>query len=542
MSAVQVRPEPPYQVEEYPSLAEGIGLENRQGVKAARVRILLPPPFVFNGLININPFLFVIRVLCDIISKDKEDIMNNFSHYLKQKKKYLKQLLAILISKYEFASILGTDVKGKTYFANKSVCGIRPTSVTESGFVARIFDAGVYYEYSFNEINKKNINDIVEAINEIVKSSIATGKVNARLYKEEPLKRNYKRETVGESYSPDKILNILKEDVKYGLGLSDAIINISVNYDEKEYSKMYLSKERELTQYYTWYNVSCNAIAKREENVKYAYEGFGSNDIQECFMKLRENIDLCVPLSIELLNSVIPTPGTYTIVTSPSITGLIAHEAFGHGLEMDMFVKDRAKSVEYMNKPVASKILSMHDGAKSTLSAASYFFDDEGASASDTKIIDKGILVGGICDSISASILNYKPTGNGRRESYKNKSYTRMTNTYFEKGKTTFDDMIKSVEYGYYIDITNNGMEDPKNWGIQCTALYGREIKDGKFTGKIVSPVVMSGYVIDLLQSITMISKDNFDVIGSGFCGKGYKEWVCVSDGGASLKTKVRIG
>ena len=35
---------------------------------------------------------------------------------------------------------------------------------------------------------------------------------------------------------------------------------------------------------------------------------------------------------------------------------LIAHEAFGHGLEMDMFVKDRAKSVEYMNKEVAKNM------------------------------------------------------------------------------------------------------------------------------------------------------------------------------------------
>ena len=101
--------------------------------------------------------------------------------------------------------------------------------------------------------------------------------------------------------------------------------------------------------------------------------------------------------------------------------------------------------------------------------------------------------------------------------------------------------MIKSVDYGYYISTTNNGMEDPKNWGIQCTALYGREIKDGKFTGKMISPVVMSGYVIDLLQSISMVSND-FEIHGSGSCGKGYKEWVRVSDGGSCLKVQVKIG
>ena len=36
--------------EEYPSLAEGIGLENRQGVTAAGVRIPLPPPFFERGV------------------------------------------------------------------------------------------------------------------------------------------------------------------------------------------------------------------------------------------------------------------------------------------------------------------------------------------------------------------------------------------------------------------------------------------------------------------------------------------------------------
>ncbi|MDD4000480.1 MAG: metallopeptidase TldD-related protein, partial [Bacilli bacterium] len=112
---------------------------------------------------------------------------------------------------------------------------------------------------------------------------------------------------------------------------------------------------------------------------------------------------------------------------------------------------------------------------------------------------------------------------------------------YFEAGEDNLDDMIKSIEYGYYISATNNGMEDPKNWGIQCTAHYGREIKDGKFTGKIITPVVMSGYVIDLLNSITAVSKD-FKIIGSGSCGKGYKEWVRVSDGGPYLKARVKIG
>ena len=68
-------------------------------------------------------------------------------------------------------------------------------------------------------------------------------------------------------------------------------------------------------------------------------------------------------------------------------------------------------------------------------------------------------------------------------------------------------------------------MEDPKNWNIQCTAEYGIEIIDGKLTNNYVSPCVLSGNVIDLLKSIDMISND-FEIEGSGSCGKGYKEWV----------------
>lgn len=53
----------------------------------------------------------------------------------------------------------------------------------------------------------------------------------------------------------------------------------------------------------------------------------------------------------------------YDVITAPEITGLIAHEAFGHGVEMDMFVKERALAKEYVGKKVASDITSMKDGA-----------------------------------------------------------------------------------------------------------------------------------------------------------------------------------
>lgn len=134
-----------------------------------------------------------------------------------------------------------------------------------------------------------------------------------------------------------------------------------------------------------------------------------------------------------------------------------------------------------------------------------------------------------------------KPTGNGRRESFERKVYTRMTNTYFLGGDSTPEEMIASVKYGFLLENPSSGMEDPKNWGIQCMVSIAREIRDGKLTGKIFSPIVLTGYVPDLLKSVSMMSRDVV-LSGSGYCGKGYKEWVKVSDGGPFMKARIRLG
>ena len=468
--------------------------------------------------------------------------MNKFSKYLKKKKVLLKALIAKLDEKYEFASVLATDVSGKTYAKDKNSTHIIPSYISECGFVVRVFKDSVYSEYSFSEIDEKDIDKIVNDIDELVSFKTSIEKICCNIIKEEKIEKKFKRNMQGKLYSDSEIIDKLSSVVEYGLGLDKLVVNAKAGIEIVEISKMYISKNKDLEQYYTWVNPGCTVFAKKGDVMKYAYDGFGTNNVELALDKLKDSMKETVKLAIELLDAKPATPGVYTIITDPSITGLFAHEAFGHGLEMDQFVKERAVAKDYIGKRVAKPILNMHDGAKSTFSVASYFFDDEGALANDTQIIKKGILNGGICDSISASILGVAPTGNGRRQSYKRKSYTRMTNTFFDKGKDKLEDMIASVDYGYYIAITNNGMEDPKNWGIQCTALYGREIVNGKFSGKIISPVVMSGYVIDFLESISMISSENFSVIGSGSCGKGYKEWVRVSDGGASLKAEVKIG
>ena len=229
------------------------------------------------------------------------------------------------------------------------------------------------------------------------------------------------------------------------------------------------------------------------------------------------------------------------MIANPEVAGVIAHEAFGHGMEMDMFVKNRALAREKMGEKIASSLVTMHEGALCAQNVTSYAFDDEGTRAGDVIEIDHGILRNGICDALSAVRLGIQPTGNGKRQNFEHKVYTRMTNTLFDSGDSTLAEMISSISYGYLLEGISSGMEDPKHWGIQCILTLGREIRDGKLTGKVVSPIIMTGYVPDLLNSISMVSNDR-GVYGSGYCGKGYKEFVKVSDGGPYLKMKARLG
>ena len=464
-----------------------------------------------------------------------------FSKYLESKRNDCKELVAELLKRYSYASILGSDVSSFGITANKSTSGINEGTLSECGFVVKLHNGRSFFEYSLDDISgdKVALADKISA-SLGVSASISDNMIECNAINDEPLVQSFSRECDRENFTDKEILDTcirLKDDI---LSRDERIVNAMASVSCFSVSKLFISKNRELDQYYSWANGFAIAVLKDGDKIVQARETTYSHLLSEAINELPSKVDKLVNKAIKLASAKPIVPGVYDVITDPSITGLIAHEAFGHGVEMDQFVKDRALAKQYLGDYVASPICNMKDGAASALSTASYFFDDDGVLAHDTQIIKDGILVSGISDVVSATQLGTEPTGNGRRQSFKRKAYSRMTNTFFEAGNDKLEDMISSIKHGYMLFETNNGMEDPKNWQIQCTAEYGIEIIDGKLTDNYVSPVVMSGSVPELLKSITMIS-DDFKVIGAGSCGKGYKEWVRVSDGGPALKARVKL-
>ena len=473
--------------------------------------------------------------------------MESFSTYLSQSKPLLQKLIQMLSAKYTYVSILACDSVGKFIEVSEKEQKIIHHPLQERGFVVRVYNGKYYSEYSFNHLEAGNIKDIfiqiVEQLDvkDAIDKSIYLKETNYPLIQEQAMKESFSKLNKDKKYTLQELIHFCKKMVDHTFEESEYVIHSSCRIEYLTISKMFLSSKKELEQVYFWANGRLSVILNRNDITKTNFESASDVTITGVLKELDKKAHGLIKDGRALLDSEKPSAGEYDIITTPDITGIIAHEAFGHGVEMDMFVKNRAKAQQYLGKRVASEIINMHDGAIPFENSSSYFFDDEGILAQDTLIIKNGILQTGIADTLSALKLNITPTGNGKRESYKRKAYTRMTTTYFERGKSNLDDMIATIKKGILVSNAYSGMEDPKNWGMQAIALIGKEIVDGKVTSKVFSPIYMSGNVLDILQSASLTSHD-FELFGSGYCCKGYKEKVKTVDGGPYLKVKVNIG
>ena len=473
-----------------------------------------------------------------------------FSEYLTQTAPAVKAMIARLQEHFDYVSVLSTDSTGFRISISQKARDISSeTMMTERGNVIRVYRDGLYSEYAFNEPDLAHPEAQAEAILQALEKQIELLRLTGtEVYEtgklaDEPQELFVEMETgtIPEDADLDSLVKELTAVSDAAMKQGEHLIDCRLTAQSTHVCKMFLTPNRDLRQSYVYSEGTVMPMAMKDGRMEYSYAGIAERQGPEIFAGLRDKMQEAVRIAEELLTAERIEPGEYDVITTPEVSGLIAHEAFGHGVEMDMFVKNRALGKEYIDRRVGSDLVTMHEGALAAVNVASYAFDDEGTVAGDVIEIDHGILKTGVCDALSALRLGVQPTGNGKRENFEHKAYTRMTNTIFEPGNDSLDDMIASVDYGYLLAGMQSGMEDPKHWGIQCIIERGYEIRDGRLTGKVVTPIIMTGYVPDVLGNITMASRDSA-VFGTGGCGKGYKEWVKVSDGGPYLKTKARLG
>ena len=472
-----------------------------------------------------------------------------FSPWLTARAPALLAFLKALEPRYETLTLLACDSRGFAVRSSPHAKSIATdTMTTERGMVLRVQRDGLYAEYSLNEFDAARPEAEAERVARALDEQYALlAECGAEPFPTPPLP-DYPETRLVEMETgklpEDEDLSALVTRLS---ALADeavrthSLLDCTISAQSTHVSKLFLTPRRDLRQSYVYSEASVMPAAARGGRTEMGYTGLSGRCGPELFDGLPGALRDAVSALSDLLRAEPVEPGEYDVICDPEVAGLIAHEAFGHGVEMDMFVKKRALGADYVGKRVASNLVTMHEGANSAVQVASYAFDDEGTPAGDVTEIDRGILRTGVCDALSALRLGCAPTGNGKRENFEHKAYTRMTNTLFAPGESTPEEMIASVSHGYLLRGCESGMEDPKHWGIQCIVQRGYEIRDGRLTGRVVAPVILTGYVPDLLGSISMTG-NRAEAFGTGYCGKGTKEWVKVSDGGPYLKARARLG
>jgi len=410
------------------------------------------------------------------------------------------------------------------------------------GLVFTLWNGQQFFEYSTNQWEwaqlKKDLQDLAR--------HAKTEKDPARPSLELDPGPQVEKDFIGPFQTPpdqislDKKLNMARENLKEALALDPAVANAFSILGHVTTEDLFVNRTKVMTQKIVRSDLIFMLFISDGKKTIEVFKGRSKNGGLEAVQMPKGTLKHLVEDGKRLLKAERLKPGVYDTVTNPEWSGIIAHECFGHGMETDLYVRQRALSQKYIGKPVASAIVNMFDDPSLMGEAGGFFFDDEGQISNPTHIIKDGVLQRGLTDFASSQKCNLTRSANGRRESFARKAYARMTNTFFDNGKNTPEEIISSVDDGLYLRYATNGMEDPQAWGIQVEGLWAQEIKKGKRTGKVYSPVIMTGFVPDLLQSVSMVGNDR-SISGLGMCGKGHKEWVKNTTGGPHLRIKARL-
>ncbi|MHA2035717.1 MAG: TldD/PmbA family protein [Promethearchaeota archaeon] len=333
-------------------------------------------------------------------------------------------------------------------------------------------------------------------------------------------------------------LEKIRQIQKFVQNYDERIAIARVLYKETHTTRIFVNNEGcQLRQVIPRVRLFIYPIAKSGAKVEFDYLSAGGEMGYEIFDDITDDkMEQIANNSIDLLKAKKAPAGRFEVLLDPGMAGLIAHESFGHGLEADQILRERSYLKDKIQKKVASDICNICDAPSLENQIGSYFFDDEGIKAGKNILVENGVLKNFIYDRTSASVLNGIPQGNGRRESYAHTVHPRMSNTYFETGDYELDEMMSEIKDGVMIVKSYFGMEDPLAGGCQCTSKKGYLIKNGEKT-QLLKGIALTGYVLNILQNIEAISKDKTDLHG-GTCGKGYADYVPVTDGGSYIRIK----
>jgi len=211
--------------------------------------------------------------------------------------------------------------------------------------------------------------------------------------------------------------------------------------------------------------------------------------------------------------------GCWPVVLAPGDSGILLHEAVGHGLEADFNRKGTSRYTDQVGQVVASELCTVVDDATFEHGRGSINVDDEGIEPGRSTLIEQGRLVGYLHDRLSARHFGLSSTGNGRRQSYAHPALPRMTNTVLLAGPHEPEEIVRSVRRGVYAKRFGGGQVDISNGDFVFSLTESYLIEDGKL-GRPLKDVNLIGNGPEVLGRVSMLGTDLEISDGVWTCGK----------------------
>jgi TldD protein len=309
----------------------------------------------------------------------------------------------------------------------------------------------------------------------------------------------------------DKVFSLDEKVIKVNAFMSD----------ETSYVLFYNSEGRLTYDYRPMVSFGVVCIMQKDGKIENTYS---ARSFRKGFEWLTDNlVDELAHEAVDrtnlLFEAVKPKAGEMPVVMSAGGSGILLHEAIGHTFEADFNRKGTSIFSDKMGKKVAESFVNIIDDGTLENNRGSINVDDEGNDVQKTYLVKDGVLNSYIHDRISSKYYGVEPTGNGRRESFRNIPLPRMRATYMETGPHTKDDIISSVDYGVYVDNFSNGEVKIGAGDFTFFVKSGYLIEKGKLTQPI-KDVNIIGNGPQALADITMAADDYLIDNGTWTCGK----------------------
>ncbi len=297
------------------------------------------------------------------------------------------------------------------------------------------------------------------------------------------------------------------------------VVTTVCEYDEFYSYRTFVNTEGTAVEYELLIvNIAGLIVVKEGDIVQRVRFAFGGNDDYSRLLDREEELRGRVARASELLEAEPARAGVHPVVLDPDEASVFIHEAFGHlseadGLQNNPSFREKLQIGTTLGRP----ILNVTDDPHLLDRPGGYLIDDEGVRGCPTRLITEGVLTGRLHSRQTAAEFDEPLSGNMRAVDAQFTPIVRMSNIFIESGQSTFEEMIASIEDGYYLVGAKGGQTsgDQFSFGAQ----WGYQIVNGRL-GAMVRDINMSGELFSTLQAISMIG-DDLSFSERGGCGKG---------------------